>query len=309
VAGTGERCVCSWPCREPHARPRGDRAVPNLPFPATGGTRAGLGGSAPIHALGRERTPAVIRLCSRKSERVPSAAKPQTSDNEGPRRPPTAGTTHRGHTSVPVRGEYPSRPSPCGRLGGPVTPRTGRIPPKGPRRAQHYRRQSVAYTGRNYSLLMAGAGRDTTRTAWHLLSRRLNRPDGSPASLTVFHGRAAGADGGAPTRPCWPAGGDLPGGRAGRTAFGTRLPGSRDPATPPACLPTYLPACRWCASGHPAAVILGDRAAGRAGFRHADPDTIRRHRAGRAGPPVPARRVPVLPADGPGDVMNWPPAA
>jgi hypothetical protein len=25
------RCVCSWPCPEPHARQRGDRAVPNLP--------------------------------------------------------------------------------------------------------------------------------------------------------------------------------------------------------------------------------------------------------------------------------------
>src|SRR5262245_64352204 len=69
------------------------RAVPNLPFPVTGGTRAGLGGSAPIHALGHERTPAVIRLCLRKSAQVPSAAKPQTCGNEGPRWPPTAGTT------------------------------------------------------------------------------------------------------------------------------------------------------------------------------------------------------------------------
>jgi hypothetical protein len=53
----------------------------------------------------------------------------------------------RGQTSVPVRGEYPSRRSPCGRLGWPGAPGTGRIPPKGPRRAQHYRRQSVAYAG------------------------------------------------------------------------------------------------------------------------------------------------------------------
>ena len=124
--------------------------------PATAGTRAGLGGSAPIHALGHGRAPAVIRLCLRKSERVPSAAKPQTSGNEGPRRPPTAGTTHRGQTSVPVRGEYPSRHSPCGRLGWPVAPGTGRIPPKGPKRTQHYRRQSVAYTGRK---LLSGYGR------------------------------------------------------------------------------------------------------------------------------------------------------
>ncbi len=124
--------------------------------PATAGTRTGLGGSAPIHALGHGRTPAVIRLCLRKSERVPSAAKPQTSGNEGPRWPPTAGITHRGQTSVPVRGEYPSRHSPCGRLGRPVAPGTGRIPPKGPKRTQHYRRQSVAYTGRK---LLSGYGR------------------------------------------------------------------------------------------------------------------------------------------------------
>ena len=156
VPGTGELCVCSWPCPEPHARQRGDRAVPNLPLPATAGTRAGLGGSAPIHALGHGRTPAVIRLCLRKSERVPSAAKPQTSGNEGPRWPPTAGTRHRGQTSVPVRGEYPSRRSPCGRLGWPVTPGTGRIPPKGPKRAQHHRRQSVVCTGRK---LLSGYGR------------------------------------------------------------------------------------------------------------------------------------------------------
>jgi hypothetical protein len=123
---------------------------------ATAGTRAGLGGSAPIHTLGHGRTPAVIRLCLRKSERVPSAARPQTCGDEGPRRPPTAGTTHRSQTSVPVRGEYPSRPSPCGRLGWPVTPGTGRIPPKGPKRAQHYRRQRVAYTGRK---LLSGYGR------------------------------------------------------------------------------------------------------------------------------------------------------
>ena len=207
------------------------RAVPNLPFPVTGGTRAGLGGSAPIHALGHERTPAVIRLCLRKSERVPSAAKPQTSGNEGPRRPPTAGTTHRGHTSVPVRGEYPSRPSPCGRLGGPVTPGTGRIPPKGPRHAQHYRRQSVACTGRNYSLLMAGVGRDTTETASHLLSRRLNRPDGSPASrFIVLPGRAGGSPA-HPAVPAGPAGADLPGVRSGRAAFGHR-PAPPRPAGP-----------------------------------------------------------------------------
>jgi hypothetical protein len=156
MPGTGIRCVCSWPCPEPHARQRGDRAVPNLPPPATAGTRAGLGGSAPIHALGHGRTPAVIRLCLRKSERVPSAAKPQTSGNEGPRWPPTAGTRHRGQTSVPVRGEYPSRRSPCGRLGWPVTPGTGRIPPKGPKRVQHYRRQSVVSTGRK---LLSGYGR------------------------------------------------------------------------------------------------------------------------------------------------------
>lgn len=131
--------------------------------PATAGTRTGLGGSAPIHALGHGRTPAVIRLCLRKSERVPSAAKPQTSGNEGPRWPPTAGITHRGQASVPVWGEYPSRHSPCGRLGWPVAPGTGRIPPKGPKRTQHYRRQSVAYMGRNYSPVMAGVRRDTTR--------------------------------------------------------------------------------------------------------------------------------------------------
>ena len=58
--------------------------------------------------------------------------------------------------SVPVRGEYPSRRSPCGRLGWPVTPGTGRIPPKGPKRVQHYRRQSVVSTGRK---LLSGYGR------------------------------------------------------------------------------------------------------------------------------------------------------
>jgi len=31
MPGTGKLCVCSWPCLEPHARQRGDRAVPNLP--------------------------------------------------------------------------------------------------------------------------------------------------------------------------------------------------------------------------------------------------------------------------------------
>ena len=104
MPGTGKLCVCSWPCLEPHARQRGDRAVPNLPPPARAGTRAGLGGSAPIHALGHGLTPAVIRLCLRKSERVPSAAKPQTCGNEGPRRPPTAGTTHPGPNVSPGTG-------------------------------------------------------------------------------------------------------------------------------------------------------------------------------------------------------------
>jgi hypothetical protein len=203
--------------------------------PATGGTRAGLGGSAPTHALGHERTPAVIRLCLRKSERVPSAAKPQTSGNEGPRRPPTAGTTHRGHTSVPVRGEYPNRPSPCGRLGGPVTPGTGRIPPKGPRHAQHYRRQPVACTGRNYSLLMAGVGRDTTRdclastlTTSEPAGRftcqplyRLSRPRRRRGLREPAH----------PAVPAGPAGGDLPVDLSGRTAFEHR-PAPPRPAGP-----------------------------------------------------------------------------
>ena len=38
----------------------------------------------------------------------------------------------------------------------PGHPRTRRIPPKGPKRAQHYRRQSVACTGRK---LLSGYGR------------------------------------------------------------------------------------------------------------------------------------------------------
>ena len=89
VPGTGERCDCPWPSPEPQARPCGNRAVPNLPFPATGGTCARSGGSAPIGALGR--APTVIRLFSRASAQVPPAAEPQTCDVQGPRWPPTAG--------------------------------------------------------------------------------------------------------------------------------------------------------------------------------------------------------------------------
>jgi hypothetical protein len=143
--------------------------------PATAGTRAGLGGSAPIHTLGHGRAPAVIRLCLRKSERVPSAARPQTCGDEGPRRPPTAGTTHRSQTSVPVRGEYPSRPSPCGRLGWPVTPGTG-LP-----------QAAGGVHGEKTTLwLWPVSEKMPPATAWHLLSGRLNPARGSPASRFTF---------------------------------------------------------------------------------------------------------------------------
>ena len=56
-----------------------------------------------------------------------------------------SGELHRVQASAPVWREYPSRAAPCGRLGCPVTHATGRIPPKGPKGAQHHHRQSAAF--------------------------------------------------------------------------------------------------------------------------------------------------------------------
>ena len=56
-----------------------------------------------------------------------------------------SGELHRVQASAPVWREYPSRAAPCGRLGCPVTHATGRIPPKGPKGAQHCHRQSAAF--------------------------------------------------------------------------------------------------------------------------------------------------------------------
>jgi hypothetical protein len=56
-----------------------------------------------------------------------------------------SGELHRVQASAPVWREYPSQAASCGRLRCPVTPATGRIPPKGPKGAQHYHRQSAAF--------------------------------------------------------------------------------------------------------------------------------------------------------------------
>jgi hypothetical protein len=142
VPGTGGRCGC--PCLEQHARPYGNRAVPNLPFPATGGTCAGFGGSAPNHAPGPspDRNPALrkgIRTGATGS-RAPDLRRP------GSTMASNSGELHRVQASAPVWREYPSRAAPCGRLGRPVTLATGRIPPKGPKGRQHRYRQPTALT-------------------------------------------------------------------------------------------------------------------------------------------------------------------
>ena len=67
---------------------------------------------------------------------------------------------------------------------------------------------------------------------------------------------------------------------------------------------TYLPLVRF--RSPQAAVVLGHRAAGRAGLRRAVPGAVPRGRAGGTGPAVPAQRVPVLQPDRPGDGHRHP---
>ena len=154
VPGTGKRCVCSWPCPEPHARQRGDRAVPNLP-PRLRRERAWTRRIGPDSCAWPWTNPGRNPALPKETERVPSAARPQTCGDEGPRRPPTAGTTHRGQTSVPVRGEYPNRPSPCGRLVGRSLPGQDGYP-QGTQAHAALPQAVVAYTGRK---LLSGYGR------------------------------------------------------------------------------------------------------------------------------------------------------
>jgi len=142
-----ERCGCPWRCPERHARPRGGRAFPNLPFPVTGGTCAGFGGSARfMRSADPHRSPAFLRAPAR----VPPAAEPQTRRSRVHDGLQQRGTAPR-PSFGPVWREYPSRAAPCGRLGCPITPATGRIPPKGPKSAQDRQRQSAAFARENYS--------------------------------------------------------------------------------------------------------------------------------------------------------------
>ncbi len=96
--------------------------------------------------------------------------------------------------------------------------------------------------------------------------------------------------------------------RLGRLHRSTRCPtftrtGSAGPPTSPRATPRT---CRWSGSGPPAAVVLGDRAAGGPRLRGADPVAEPVDSPGRAGPALPAGRLHLLSGDRQGDGLRRP---
>jgi hypothetical protein len=106
------------------------------------GERAPDPGICPVSCArpGPDRNPALLKgiRTGATGSRAPDVRRP------GSTMASNSGELHRVQASVPVWREYPSRAASCGRLRCPVTPATGRIPPKGPKGAQHYHRQSAA---------------------------------------------------------------------------------------------------------------------------------------------------------------------
>ena len=175
---------------EPHARPRGNRAVPNLPFPGYAGTRTGLRRIGPDSCAWPERTPAVIRLSSKEiTNELPSAAEPQTQRQRGSTAASNSGDNYTGPNVSPGMGRVSksalARAADC--VARSLPGQDGY--PKGPGARSITAGSRWRIRGETTLCYAPVSGGIPPETAWLLLSGRLNRPDGSPASRFTFVSR------------------------------------------------------------------------------------------------------------------------